>query len=150
MNGNLIIKNAAELVTCSGFTAKKGSEMADLKIIENGTVLIKNGIIEAVGQSRDIEMQLKKDSVDQSDFDTIDARGLVIALRMFLDKVSDLLVFQQQRAVLFLGSVPAALPADHDTCTKSDGIDFLTHYFRPSTSGYLGSAFLGSSFQFRR
>ena len=33
MNGNMLIKNAAELVTCSGFRAKKGKEMADLHII---------------------------------------------------------------------------------------------------------------------
>jgi hypothetical protein len=29
MNGNLIIKNAAELVTCSGFEAKKGNLVFD-------------------------------------------------------------------------------------------------------------------------
>ncbi|MGD9012337.1 MAG: imidazolonepropionase, partial [Desulfobacterales bacterium] len=75
MNGNLIIKNAAEVVTCSGFAAKKGREMADLKIIHAGAVLIKDGIIEAVGQSRGIEQQLKKADVDDSIFDIIDARG---------------------------------------------------------------------------
>ncbi|MGD8722427.1 MAG: amidohydrolase family protein, partial [Desulfobacterales bacterium] len=78
MNGNLIIKNAAQLVTCSGFAAKKGSEMADLKIIKNGAVLIKNGIIEAVGRSRDIENQLKQGDTDQSNFDIIDASGKAV------------------------------------------------------------------------
>jgi len=37
MNGNLIIKNASELVTCSGFTAKKGKEMSKLGIIADGS-----------------------------------------------------------------------------------------------------------------
>lgn len=45
MNGNLIIKNASQLVTCSGFSAKKGKEMSDLSVIENGTVIITDGII---------------------------------------------------------------------------------------------------------
>ena len=96
MNGNLIIKNAAELVTCSGFAAKKGTEMAELKIISDGTVLIKNGIIEAVGRSRDIEQQLKKSDVDQSDFDIIDARGKAV-LPGFVDSHTHL-VFGGYRA----------------------------------------------------
>ncbi|MGD9055044.1 MAG: imidazolonepropionase [Desulfobacterales bacterium] len=99
MNGNLIIKNAAELVTCSGFAAKKGTEMADLKIISDGTVLIKNGIIEAVGRSRDIEQQLKKSDVDQSDFDIIDARGKAV-LPGFVDSHTHL-VFGGYRAEEF-------------------------------------------------
>ncbi|MGD8942083.1 MAG: imidazolonepropionase [Desulfobacterales bacterium] len=99
MNGNLIIKNAAEVVTCSGFAAKKGPEMADLKIIKNGSVLIKNGIIEAVGKSRDIEKQIKKDDVDQSDFDIIDARGKAV-LPGFVDSHTHL-VFGGYRAEEF-------------------------------------------------
>jgi imidazolonepropionase len=99
MNGNLIIKNAAELVTCSGFAAKKGPEMADLKIIKNGAVLIKNGIIAAVGGSRDIEKQLKQDSIDQSDFDIIDARGKSV-LPGFVDSHTHL-VFGGYRAEEF-------------------------------------------------
>jgi imidazolonepropionase len=53
-NGNLIIKNAAELVTCSGFRGKRGSEMSDLQIIEDGAVIIENGRIRAVGRSSEI------------------------------------------------------------------------------------------------
>ncbi len=99
MNGNLIIKNAAELVTCSGFAAKKGTEMAELKIISDGTVLIKDGIIEAVGRSRDIEQQLKKSDVDQSDFDIIDAHGKAV-LPGFVDSHTHL-VFGGYRAEEF-------------------------------------------------
>ncbi|MDH6308961.1 imidazolonepropionase [Dysgonomonas sp. PFB1-18] len=51
--GNIIIKNASQLVTCSGFSAKKGGEMSDLHIIENGTVIITDGIIAYVGKDAD-------------------------------------------------------------------------------------------------
>lgn len=99
MNGNLIIKNAAELVTCSGFAAKQGQEMADLKIIYDGAVLIKNGVIEATGQSGDIEKQFKKGGADQSDFDMIDARGKAV-LPGFVDSHTHL-VFGGYRAEEF-------------------------------------------------
>lgn len=51
--GNIIIKNASQLVTCSGFTAKKGQEMSDLSIIQNGTVIVTDGIISFVGKDSD-------------------------------------------------------------------------------------------------
>ena len=50
-DGNLIIKHASELVTCSGFEAKCGADMADLQIIDDGALLIRNGVIEAVGST---------------------------------------------------------------------------------------------------
>jgi len=43
MKGNLIIKNASALVTCSGFMAKKGREMSELGIIADGAVVIEQG-----------------------------------------------------------------------------------------------------------
>jgi imidazolonepropionase len=78
MNGNLIVKNASELVTCSGFSAKKGAEMSDLKIIADGAVVVKEGIIEAVGSTQDIVSGLEKTESDLSDFDTIDATGRAV------------------------------------------------------------------------
>lgn len=51
--GNVIIKNASQLVTCSGFAAKKGREMSDLSVIENGTVIITEGMIRFVGKDSD-------------------------------------------------------------------------------------------------
>ncbi len=51
--GNLIIKNASQLVTCSAFSAKKGREMSDLQIIEDGTVIITDGVITYVGKDAD-------------------------------------------------------------------------------------------------
>jgi imidazolonepropionase len=78
MNGNLIVKNASELVTCSGFTAKKGIEMSDLKIIPDGAVVIKEGVIEAVGPTRDILSGLEKNGTDLSGFDIIDAKSRAV------------------------------------------------------------------------
>jgi imidazolonepropionase len=37
--GNILIKNASEVVTCSGFKARIGKEMSDLKIIPDGAVV---------------------------------------------------------------------------------------------------------------
>ena len=99
MNGNMIIKNAAELVTCSGFSAKKGKEMADLRIIEDGAVIIKEGLIETVGQTGNIEKQFKKSGADHSDFDIIDARGKAV-LPGFVDSHTHL-VFGGYRAEEF-------------------------------------------------
>ena len=78
MNGNLIIKNASELVTCSGFTAKKGEAMSDLKIIPDGAVVVKEGVIEAVGTTRDILSELEKTESDLSGFDIIDAKNRAV------------------------------------------------------------------------
>ena len=78
MNGNLIIKNASELITCSGFKAKKGKEMAELYIIPNGAVVVKEGIIDTVGTTEDIEHELKKSGNDLSNFDIIDAKNKAV------------------------------------------------------------------------
>lgn len=52
MKVDLIIYNAKQLVTCaSNGKAKKGLEMQDVGIIENGAVAIKDGLITGVGNS---------------------------------------------------------------------------------------------------
>ncbi len=53
-NGRMLIKNAAELVTCSGFEAKAGEKMSALDIIIDGAVVIEDGIIKAVGTTEEI------------------------------------------------------------------------------------------------
>lgn len=78
MNGNLIIKNASELVTCSGFAAKRGKEMGELHIISDGAVVIKEGIIDAAGTTKDIEAKLAKSGADLSGFDIIDAQNKAV------------------------------------------------------------------------
>ena len=99
MNGNLIVKNASELVTCSGFAAKKGEEMAELHIIPNGAVIVKEGIIEAVGSTRDILSGLEKTGSDLSGFDVIDAKNRAV-LPGFVDSHTHL-VFGGYRAEEF-------------------------------------------------
>lgn len=54
MKNNIIIKNARELVTSSGFAAKSGEEMQEIGLIENGAVIITDGIIERVGDTDEI------------------------------------------------------------------------------------------------
>jgi imidazolonepropionase len=71
--GSILIKNAAEVVTCSGFKAKSGSEMSELHLINNGAVVIEDGIIKAVGSTEDI---LK--NYDESKFEVIDATGKAV------------------------------------------------------------------------
>ena len=73
MDANLIIKNAAQLVTCSGFRAKHGSEMADLGVIENGAVVVEGGRIQAVGRSQELLQ-----GMDTAGFEILDASGKAV------------------------------------------------------------------------
>ncbi|MDR2948479.1 MAG: imidazolonepropionase [Prevotella sp.] len=77
--GNIIIKNATQLVTCSGFSAKKGKDMTDLSIIENGTVIITDGVITYVGKDANCPPLS-----DFPDHDVIDATGKAV-LPGFID-----------------------------------------------------------------
>ena len=51
---NLIIINASELVTCRGNAPKRGKEMSDIGIINNGAIVVENGLIVAVGTTDEI------------------------------------------------------------------------------------------------
>lgn len=73
MKKNIIIKNAAQIVTCSGFSAKFGKDMSELHVIEKGAVIIEDGIIQAVGSTEEI---LK--DVDESKYEVVDAAGKAI------------------------------------------------------------------------
>jgi imidazolonepropionase len=79
MKDSIIIKNASQLVTCSGFKAKQGKAMSGLHVIDDGTVVIENGIITAVGKAGEV---LKK--FDETGFKTIDATGKAV-LPGFID-----------------------------------------------------------------
>jgi len=70
---NLLIKNANELVTCSGKTAKYGKEMSDIHVIEDGAVVIEDGIIKDLGKTQDI---LSKHN--EKDYEVIDATGKAV------------------------------------------------------------------------
>jgi len=96
MKGNLIIKNASELVTCSGFTAKKGREMSEIGIIGEGAVVIEQGRITRVGPTTKVLAELKASGKDQSPFASIDASGKAV-LPGFIDSHTHL-VFGGYRA----------------------------------------------------
>ena len=68
MNGNIIIKNASQVVTCSGFKAKQGKDMSGLHIIEDGAVAVEAGIIKDVGHTADV-----LENLDSTGYDLIDA-----------------------------------------------------------------------------
>lgn len=70
MNKNLIIRNASELVTNTGFKAKKGLEMRDLKVIRDGAVVVENGIITRVGTTDEV-----MEGLDVSNYEVLDATG---------------------------------------------------------------------------
>lgn len=92
--GNVIIKNATELVTCKGFKAKKGNEMNELYIINDGAVIIEEGIIKAFG----ITEEILKD-VDENNYEVFDASGKTV-MPGFVDSHTHL-VFGGYRAEEF-------------------------------------------------
>lgn len=73
MPSKILIKNAAELVTCSGFAAKRGAEMGELHIIKDGAVAATNGVITHVGKTEDVLIQ-----VNEEDYVVIDATGKTV------------------------------------------------------------------------
>jgi len=79
MKGRLIIKNASQLVTCSGFKAKQGKAMSDLCTIDDGAVVIEDGVIKAVGKTGEVLA-----GFDETGFETIDATGKAV-LPGFID-----------------------------------------------------------------
>lgn len=66
---NLIIKNATQVVTCSGFAGKHGEEMSNLQVIENGSVIVTNGNISHILRAGE------EIPVNQQNYTVIDATG---------------------------------------------------------------------------
>ena len=99
MNGNMIVKNASELVTCSGSAAKRGDEMADLKIITDGAVIMREGKITDVGKTDVLQSRFDESKEDLDNFDIIDATGRAV-LPGFVDSHTHL-VFGGYRAEEF-------------------------------------------------
>ncbi len=99
MNGNMLIKNASQLVTCSGFAAKQGKTMSNLHVIEDGAVVIENGFITHVGPTSDILSKVDEKQLQKQSFDIIDATNKA-ALPGFVDSHTHL-VFGGYRAEEF-------------------------------------------------
>jgi imidazolonepropionase len=77
-NGNILIKNAAELVTCASHAARRGQEMSALGVIADGAVVIEQGKITDVGATKAVLARLGKSGRDLSSFETIDAAGKAV------------------------------------------------------------------------
>ena len=75
----IFIRNASQVVTCSGVEARKGKAMSDLRIIEDGAVAISEGVITHVGTTEDILTQIK-----QGEYHVVDAKGKAL-LPGFID-----------------------------------------------------------------
>lgn len=101
MTADLLIIHAAELVTCSGFAAKRGREMAELGIIPDGALAIEGGRITHVGTTAEVLAALKASGRDRCGFETIDAAGRSV-LPGFVDSHTHL-VFGGDRAEEFAG-----------------------------------------------
>jgi imidazolonepropionase len=136
MNGNLLIKNAAELVTCSGFAAQKGKEMSQLGIIADGAVVIEGGRISRVGPTAQVLAELDASGAGLTAFETIDAAGKAVlpgfvdshthlvfggyraedfAWRLKGDRYMDIL----QRGGGILSTVAATRSASHEELTRA-------------------------------
>lgn len=70
---NILILNSSQIATPIGKNAKCGKEMNSIRVIENGAVVIKNGIIEEVDTTENI---LKKYNLDE--FEVINAHNKCI------------------------------------------------------------------------
>ena len=81
----LIIKNASELVTCRGKAPKKGSDMSNIGIIYNGSVVIEDGIIVDVDEAVNISSRY-----DESEYEVIDASEKAV-LPGFIDSHTHLI-----------------------------------------------------------
>src|SRR5882724_2581296 len=68
--GRLLIANATQIVTVAGASPRRGEAMRDLKIVEDGAILIRDHQIEAIGKTAQFE--------DFSDIEFINAAGCVV------------------------------------------------------------------------
>lgn len=74
MNKELIVTGASQLLTLAGPARPRiGSEMAELGIINDGAVMIKDGVIAAVGSRQEVEAIAARSAI------RIDANGCVVA-----------------------------------------------------------------------
>jgi imidazolonepropionase len=87
-----ILVHASQLVTCSGFTPKRGREMQELHVIEDGAVLMEDGLITAVGTTKEL-------LPNAADAEVIDCSGKAV-LPGFVDSHTHL-IFGGYRAEEF-------------------------------------------------
>ncbi len=71
--GNLIVRNAAEVVTVSGNGPKKGHAMNEVGVIADGAVVIEHGLISRVGRTEDVLR-----GINLTQYDVINAEGKAV------------------------------------------------------------------------
>jgi imidazolonepropionase len=71
--GNVIIKNASQVVTCSGFEGKFGKDMSNINVIENTSIVVKDGIIKEIDNWDNIAK-----NYNENDFKVIDASNKAV------------------------------------------------------------------------
>ncbi|QTA90801.1 imidazolonepropionase [Desulfonema magnum] len=117
MNTVTLIKNASELVTCSGFKAKQGKQMSDLHIIRNGALLIEDGRITAVGKTRDVLAQFEKTMVNRNPAFSGDGENSVRGKKPGFFSHRDFLSSTQADVVVIDAAGKAVLPGFVDSHT---------------------------------
>ena len=70
MTRKLLLKNAAELVTCQGIGPKTGAAMSELGVVADGALWVEDGIVRRVGTTAEVLAGL-----DASDAEVVDAAG---------------------------------------------------------------------------
>ncbi|WP_455641243.1 imidazolonepropionase [Parabacteroides sp.] len=108
----LLIRNATQVVTCSGFAAKKGKEMSDLHIINDGAVATSGGIITHVGSTKDVLRM-----IDADEYLEIDATGRAL-LPGFVDSHTHFVFAGSQEKMFF-----EHLHNDNKTIFHADYVD---------------------------
>src|SRR5437868_7081883 len=73
-----LITHAAQLVTPPAQRSRIGGEMNELLIIEDGALLARDGIIEAVGKTDEVLQAADQSSTDDDEVETIDASDGVV------------------------------------------------------------------------
>lgn len=117
-----ILIHANELVTCSGFHAKKGLQMNDLGVIPDGAVVIEDGMITAVGPTDRLLLENKE-------AERIDCTGKAV-LPGFVDSHTHL-VFGGYRPQEFSWRLQGV--SYMDIMTRGGGINATTRATREAT-----------------
>ncbi len=66
----LLIRNVSQLVTCAGFTAKKGKAMSDVGVIKDGALAVSGELITHVGETKEILSE-----INEKDYFVINGEG---------------------------------------------------------------------------
>ncbi len=65
IEADLLLVNAAQVVTCAGNGVKRGADLQEVGIVEKGAVAVRDGVIVAVGETADLEQTVAaKETMD--------------------------------------------------------------------------------------